>query len=219
MAEESIRTVLDRLVAAPAAASGWDDVLRRSARMRRRRRLSLVLAVAALGLALVTSLAAAGQLAALVPHTKARHLVVRGQLRTPDGRPAGTITVEIARAAVSLHGRPALQRFGPSASFHVRWFLDLDPAADEPARAALYGRSATPIAVLCDRCAARDSGQLELTGEQASALVSGRATFTIATPDTASARMRLDRSELRRAVACELEATGELRCTRIYTGK
>jgi CTP:molybdopterin cytidylyltransferase MocA len=53
-------------------------------------------------------------------------------------------------------------------------------------------------------------------GNGSSALVGGRAAFTIATPEPASARMRLDRSQLQRAVACELDVTGQLRCSRIY---
>jgi hypothetical protein len=220
---DRLRTELERLVPERGERFGWDDVLRRAGRLRRRRRRRATLvAVAALLLVLAGALGAAGQLSGLLSHTREPHLVIRGDLRA-GGRHVGAIEIELSRAAVVLDGharlvfwrRPSLTR----ASFPARWFLERrsGPALE----GALSMRNAERrMLVLCADCAGHDSGRLDLSYAQASALVDDRLVFTLTSGRTrvASARLFLDRTKLHRALRCR-PAGPALRCTRFYTGR
>lgn len=198
----------------------WDDVLRRAGRIRRRRRgRTALVAVTVLLLTLAAALGAAGQLAGLISHSPAPHLVVRGDLRGADGGRAGTIEIELARAAVAFDRHRRVRLFGtrsPS-SLRVRWFLDHNGSGG-----ALYlrrpGSPRVRIAVLCSDCRTRDSGRLDLSYAQASALVDGRLVVVLTGGATrlATGRLLLDRAHLHRGVACTAPPR---RCTRIYTGR
>jgi hypothetical protein len=222
---DRLRTELERLAPEPGAALGWDDVLCRAGRIRRRRRRRAALvAGAALLLVLAGALGAAGQLAGLLSHTTEPHLVVRGDLRT-GGRPVGTIEIELSRAAVVLDGHARLvpwrRPWSQGGVFPARWFLERGRGGTSRLVGALYlGRPARRLLVLCRDCAGHDSGRLDLSYEQASALVDDRVLFRLGTGGTrlASARLLLDRARLHRAVLCS-RAASATRCTRFYTGR
>jgi hypothetical protein len=217
---ERLRTRLDRLVPEPRETLGWDDVLRRAGRIRRRRRRRAALvAVAALLLVSAGALGAAGRLAGLLSHTREPHLVVRGDLRI-SSRHVGTIEIELSRAAVVLDGHARLLPWRiperPAGVFPARWFLERSAGGPGRLDGALYlGRPARRLLVLCRDCAGRDSGRLDLSYGQASALVDDRVVFTLG---RASARLVLDRARLHRALRC-IRAVQATRCTRFYTGR
>jgi hypothetical protein len=218
MDDAGLRAELERLVPEPRDALAWDDVLRRAGRIRRRRRARTALvALAVCLLTLAAALGAAGQLG-LLSHSPAPHLVVRGDLRGADGARAGTIEIELARAAIAFDRHKRVQLWGrqPASSFPARWFLDRGGSGG-----ALYlrrpGLPRVRIAVLCRDCRARDSGRLDLSYSQASALVDGRLVVVLAGgARLATGRLFLDRAHLHRGVAC---TSPPRRCTRIYTGR
>ena len=219
--DERLRTELERLAPEAGAALGWDDVLRRAGpiRRRRRRRAALV-AVAALLLGSAGALGAAGQLAGLLSHTREPHLVVRGDLRA-GARQVGTIEIELSRAAVVLDGHARLLPWrrpsSPEGVFRARWFLERSGGGAGGLEGALYlGRPARRLFVLCRDCAGRDSGRLDLSYDDASALVDDRVVFRLGR--LASARLVLDRARLHRALRC-VRAAQATRCTRFYTGR
>ena len=214
MDDPGLRAELERLVPEPRDVLAWDDVLRRAGRIRRRRRGRTVLvAVTVLVLTLAVALGAAGQLG-LLSHSPAPHLVVRGDLHGADGARAGTIEIELARAAIAFDRNRRVRLFGTrsSSSLPARWFLDRGGSGG-----ALYLRG-KPIVFLCRDCRTRDSGRLDLSYAQASALVDGRLVVVLAggSPRFATGRLLLDRAHLRRGVACTAPPR---RCTRIYTGR
>ena len=178
----------------------------------------MLVAVTVLVLTLAAALGAAGQLG-LLSHSPAPHLVVRGDLHGADGARAGTIEIELARAAIAFDRNKRVRLFGTrsSSSLPARWFLDRGGSGG-----ALYlrrpGLPRVQVAVLCSDCRARDSGRLDLTSAQASALVGGRLVVVLAggSPRLATGRLLLDRAHLRRGVACTAPPR---RCTRIYTGR
>jgi hypothetical protein len=217
--DERLRTELDRLAPERGGALGWDDVLRRAGRIRRRRRRRAALvAVAALLLVSAGALGAAGQLAGLLSHTREPHLVVRGDLRA-GARQVGTIEIELTRAAVVLDGHAHLLRWrrpsSPGGVFRARWFLERSGGASGLDGALYLGRPARRLLVLCRDCAGRDSGRLDLSYGEASALVDDRVVFILG---SASARLVLDRTRLHRALRCS-RAGAATRCTRFYTGR
>jgi hypothetical protein len=215
MDDAGLRTELERLVPEPRDVLPWDDVLQRAGRIRRRRRgRTALVAVTVLLLTLAAALGAAGQLSGLLSHSPAPHLVVRGDLRAADGARAGTIEIELARAAIAFdrHRRARLWGTGSPSSFGARWFLDRVGSGG-----ALYLRG-KPFVFLCRDCRTRDSGRLDLSYAQASALVDGRLVVVLASGTTrlATGRLFLDRAHLRRGLACTAPPR---RCTRIYTGR
>jgi hypothetical protein len=223
MADGSLRARLERLAPKPREELGWDDVLHRAGRIRqrRRRRTVLVAAVAAL-LMLAGALGAAGQLAGLLSHTREPHLVVRGELRA-HGRQVGTIEIELSRAAVVFDGHARLVSWrrpsSAGALFPARWFLER--RLRSRLEGALYLRGAgRRMLVLCRDCGSRDSGRLDLSYAQGSALVDDRVVFTLGSGGIrlASARLVLDRSALHRGLRCS-PAGPAPRCTRFYTGR
>jgi hypothetical protein len=222
---DRLRTELERLAPERSEALGWDDVLRRAGRIRRRRRRRAALvAVAALLLVLAGALGAAGQLAGLLSHTSEPHLVVRGDLRA-GGRSAGAIEIELIRAGVVLDGHARLVPWrrpsSPEGVFPARWFLERGRGSTSRLEGALYLRGpGRRLLVLCRECAAHDSGRLDLSYEQASALVDNRVVFALGSGGTrlASARLFLDRARLHRGVQCSQTAPAT-RCTRFYTGR
>jgi hypothetical protein len=236
MNDKRIKSSLDRHLPPLAGAGTWDDVLERAGRIRsRRRRLTALLAVAATGLALAGSLAAAGKLGALLPHSNEPHLLLRGDLRVADGTPVGTIEIELHRAVLAFgqrvellpsRGQPAPQHL-PEAAFPARWFLELNGFEDDLVSGVLYIHradleQAKATAILCSPCRAHDSGRIELSWNQASALVNGQVSFAgnaERDESVAAGSIDLDRSHLRRGLQCEKTAPGRLRCTRIYTGR
>jgi hypothetical protein len=194
-------------------------VLRRAGRIRRRRRRRAAFAAtAALLLVLAGALGAAGQLTGLLSRTKEPHLVVRGDLRA-DGRHVGTIEIELTRAAVVLDGHARLlawRRFSsPGGIFPARWFLERGGNVSGLDGALYLGRPSRRLLTLCRDCAGRDSGRLDLSYGQASALVDDRVVFTLG---SASAQLVLDRTRLHRGLRCIRAATAT-RCTRFYTGR
>jgi hypothetical protein len=214
MDDAGLSAELERLVPEPRDALEWDDVLRRAGRIRRRRRgRTALVAITVLLLTLAAALGAAGQLG-LLSHSPAPHLVVRGELHGADGARAGTIQIELARAAVAFdaHRRVRLWGARSSSSLPARWFLERGGSGG-----ALYLRG-KPIVFLCRDCRTRDSGRLDLSYAQASALVDGRLVVVLArgTGRLATGRLFLDRAHLRRGLACTAPPR---RCTRIYTGR
>jgi hypothetical protein len=224
--DDRLRTELERLAPEPGTTLGWEEVLRRAGRIRRRRRRRAALvAVAALLLGLAGALGAAGQLDGLLSHTKEPHLVIRGDLRA-GGRDAGTIEIELSSAAVVLDGHARLLPWrrpsSPGGRFRARWFLERSGGSTRGLQGALYlGRPARRLLVLCRDCAGHDSGRLDLSYEQASALVDDRVVFRLGTGGTrlASTRLVLDRTRLHRALRCSRTAQATTRCTRFYTGR
>jgi hypothetical protein len=229
MADGPLRAELERLVPESRDSLGWDDVLRRAGRIRRRRRRRTgLVATAALLLTLAGALGAAGQLAGLLSHTAEPHLLVRGELVRADGARAGTIEIELSRAAIVLDGHRRLEPWGkhvPSspggASFPARWFLDRGRSDEGGLDGVLYmRRPGRRMVVLCSDCGPRDSGRLDLSYAQASALVADRLVFALARGDTrlAAARLVLDRAHLHLGLRCR-GASPPRRCTRFYTGR
>lgn len=221
MHDEQLKAVLDGLVPAHAGRprreeAGWRDVQRRVRRVRRRRR-SLLVATAVLA-ALVSTIAAAGQIGSFAPHSKAPHLLVRGTLYTQKREPAGSLEIELERATIVVGRRVRLMRWRlPSDhGFRARWFLNLARVPGAGLRSGSLFVAGTRQR-LCGPCGVRASGEVELSAAQATALVNDEATFTGATrhATTVSGAVRLDRSRLQRGVMCLQGAKG---CTRIYTG-
>jgi hypothetical protein len=221
MDDGALRAKLEQLVPEPTDVHGWDDVLRRAGRInrRRRRRVALV-TTAALVLTLGAALGAAGQLGGLLSHSAEPYLVVSGRLRSADGSRIGTFRIELTRAAIAFDGR-RIRLWGtrlrsPGEPLPARWFLE---SGESGLRGTLSLRG-RPLAVLCDDCRARDSGRLDLSYAQASALVDGRLVFALARGDTrvATARLVLFRARLHRGVQCR-QATPPRHCTSIYTGR
>ena len=221
---DDLRAKLDGLVPERQGSRGWEDVLRRAGRIRRRRRRRAALvAVVILLLTLAGALGAAGQLAGLLSHTAEPHLLVRGELVRADGGRMGTIDIELSRAAVVLDGRARLEPWGKqtSGAFRARWFLDRGRSDAGGLDGALYlRRPGRRLLVLCSDCGTRDSGRLDLSYAQASALVDDRLVFRLARGSTrlATARLFLDRARLHRGLRCR-QATPPRRCTRFYTGR
>jgi hypothetical protein len=210
LTDEQLSAALDRLVAPAAVAPrGWNDVQRRARRLRRRRRS--LLAVAALGAALFSALAAAGQIGSFTSHSKAPHLTVRAALYEGSRR-AGSLEVEVDRATVAVGRRvrvlgfrlPSQHGFG----FRARWFLELDRGL--PSGVLVVGGTRQR---LCSPCGAGASGELQLTRAQVTSLVNDEARFT---GGDVSGRLALDRLRLHRGVMC---LPGAEACTRIYTGR
>jgi hypothetical protein len=236
MADERMKAVLDRLVPPSPAERGWDDVLMRAGRIRRRRRRrTVLLAVVTAGALIVASLAAAGQIS-LLSHSKEPHLLLRGELRRPDGTHAGTIEIELHRAMVGFGRSVAVRPFGPArltarastaASYPARWFLELDGREDDLARGSLSIRRSAPhaqktVVTLCAPCRTHDSGRVELSSAQASALVNDRVAFVVVTRSAqraAAGPVDLDRSRLRQGLICRTNGATGLWCSRIYTGR
>ena len=221
---DDLRARLDGLVPEPQGSRGWDDVLRRAGRIRRRRRRRAALvAVAVLLLTLAGALGAAGQLAGLLSQTAEPHLLVRGELVRADGGRMGSIDIELSRAAIVFAGRVRLEPWGKraSGSFPARWFLDRGRSDVGELDGMLYvRRPGRRLLVLCSDCGVRDSGRLDLSYAQASALVDDRLVFRLArgTTRVASARLFLDRAHLHRALRCR-HAAPPRSCTRFYTGR
>ena len=222
MDDGSLRTELERLVPEPREAGGWEDVLHRAGRIGRRRRWRTALvAVAVSLLTLAGALGAAGQLAGLLSHSSEPYLLVRGDLRRADGAHVGAIEIELTRAVVAFDGHTRVRLWGrqrPSPTFPSRWFLHRREGARSRLQGALYlRRPRRPTLVLCTNCRARDSGRIDLSYAQASALVDDRLVFALASGGTrlAVARLVLDRAHLHRGVQCRPLR----RCTRIYTGR
>jgi hypothetical protein len=224
MDDRGLRAELERLVPEPRDSLGWGDVLRRAGRIRRRRRRRTALvAVAVLLLTLVGALGAAGRLSRLLPHTQAPYLLVRGELRRADGVRVGAIQIELSRAAIAFgrHRRVRLWGRQPrESSFAARWFLDRDRSDDGGIAGVLRLPSGRRVVRLCSECGARDSGRLDLSYAQASALVDGRIVFALTggRVRVAAARLVLDRAHLHRGLQCR-RPTPPRHCTRIYTGR
>lgn len=231
MPDVRVSAVLDELVPRDQRETrgmddGWQDVRRRAARLRRRRRRALA-AVTAAGAALFGALAAGGQIGALIPHSKAPHVLVRGTIHGPGGRSVGTVEVELERTVLVIdRSRVRLLRWRyPSArGLRARWFLELDPSVQPGLRhGSLVVRSGRPhagdaIVRLCGPCRTSDSGELELSTAQASVLLNDGAAASMVTQRRArlEGALALDRTSLRRAVAC---VGPGLDCRRIYTGR
>jgi len=216
MTEPWLRAALDALVPAvvpDSDAVAWQDVRRRADRIRRRRHRATIFLVTALSAVAFGALAASGQIGALVPHSKAPHLVVRATLSTPTGHRVGTLQVEIDRAVVALaNGVRVLGWRTPSGdAFRARWFLDLRDSGRVTA-------SLSPIQVLCSACPSHSAGKLVLTQAQVAALVRGDATIevTLRSGERLRGKPVLDHSSLRRGVMCLRPRDV---CTRIYTGR
>ena len=106
-------------------------------------------------------------------------------------------------------------------SFPARWFLDRATSDQGDVGGALYLRRAGGrTALLCRECGGRDSGRLDLSYAQASALVDGRLVFALMSGSRrlASARLVLDRAHLHKGVQCR-GAAPPRQCTRVYTGR
>ena len=226
MDDGTLRTELERLVPEPLDSRGWDDVLRRAGRIRRRRRRRTALvSVVVLGLTLAGAFGAAGQLAGLLSHSPEPYLLVRGDLWGADGGRVGAIEIELTRAAVVFDGHSRLQPWGKHVSpapekpsFPARWFLESD---EHGLDGALYlRRPGRRMLMLCSNCGTRDSGRLDLSYAQASALVDDRLVFALANGETrlAVARLLLDRTHLHRGFQCR-RASPPRRCTTLYTGR
>jgi hypothetical protein len=221
MDDPALRARLDRLVPEPPAVERWDDVLRRAGRIvrRRRRRVALV-AAAALVLTLGAALGAAGQLGSLLSHSAEPSIVVSGRLRSADGSRIGSFRIELTRVAIAFDGRRVrlwgTRLSSPDGSLPARWFLE---SAESGLRGTLFLRGER-VAVLCDDCRNRDSGRLELSYAQASALVDGRLVFELMRDGkrVATARLVLFRTRLHKGLQCS-RATSPRRCTSIYTGR
>jgi hypothetical protein len=224
MDDGRLRTELERLVPEPRDSLGWDDVVRRTGRIRsRRRRRTARVAVTASLLMLVGALGAAAQLAGLLSHTTEPHLLVRGDLRGADGARVGAIEIELTRAAIAFDGHARVRLWGMQGEpvFPARWFLHRSADGRSRLQGALYlRRPGMRMLVLCGKCGSHDAGRLELSYAQASALVGDRLVFALASGETrlATARLVLDRAHLHRGVACR-QAGPPRRCTRIYTGR
>jgi hypothetical protein len=232
MNDERLARALDRLVPAPEARTGWDDVLRRTQRRRRRRRRRQTAAVALLAAAgvLVASLAAAGQIGLPVSHSRQPHLLLRGTLTAPRGtQPAGTLQLEVPRAIIAFGRRVFVQppptarnRFVPARTVSVRWFLNL--RGDRPEDASLLMRNratGTTLSTLCGPCDTHESGEFDLTRSQTSALFNNELRFALVRDGRriAAASVALVKSHLRRGLACWGSPATRLHCRRIYTGR
>jgi hypothetical protein len=217
MSDPRLRAALDLLVApvAPDVGDvGWHEVRRRAARLRLRRRRAAISVAAALSAAAFGALTASGEIAALVSHSKAPHLVVRATLSTAAGERVGTLQIEIERAVVALSKgvRVVGWRTPSGDAFGARWFLDLRLRDDD------VTVSLRQLGTLCTACSSHASGRLTLTRAQVATLVRGDAALTVTLAN--GGRLRgspvLDRSSLQRGVMC-LHPGGV--CTRIYTGR
>jgi hypothetical protein len=215
VSELRLRAALDALVPVTAAGAGaeWGEIRHRAVRLRRRRRRATVLLAASLSAAAFGVLAASGQIAALVPHSKAPHLVVRTALMTPSGKRAGTFQVEIDRAVVAFrHGVRVVGFRTPAGDrYHARWFLDVRGTDRVTA-------SLRPGQTLCTGCAPHSSEKLELTRAQVAALVrsSAKVTVTRSSGRQLKGTPVLQRSSMRPGVMCLRPG---VTCTRIYTGR
>jgi hypothetical protein len=222
MDDGALRAELERLVPEPRGARGWDDVLGRAGRIRgRRRRRAALVSTVVLALTLAGALGAAGRLASLLSHSPEPYLLVRGDLRDADGARVGAIQIELTRAVVAFGGRTRVRVWGKQTSFPTRWFLDRNGTGRSRLQGALYlRRPGRPALVLCRDCGTRDSGRLDLSYAQASALVDDQLVFALASGGTrlAVARLALDRGHLHRGLACR-QAGLPRSCTRIYTGR
>jgi hypothetical protein len=236
MDDAVLRAELDRLVPPMTPASAWSDVLGRAARIRRRRRNRTASAVvASVAVALVAALGAGGQIGALLSHSKEPHLLLRGELRSLDGARIGSLEIELHRTTIWLGRRVRIFAWGPrrsaeengeQPSFPARWFLENDTGRDDLGRGSLDAQrgaagTRSTVETLCSPCRARDSGRIELSWAQVSALVNDELTFVLQTKSgerLAAGAVRLDRSRLHRAVACRQAPARSVRCTRIYTG-
>ena len=233
MDDERLDALLERLVPAPVARKGWDDVLARAGSIARRRRPLLAFAAAlACSVAVAASLAAAAQLAGLLGRTDAPHLLLHGDLRGADGAPIGTIEIELPRAAVAFG--PPVTLLGPSrvpegvprGLFPARWFLDTDGLGGRLVRASLYlrragGQRGTTVAILCSPCRRQESGRMLLSRSRASALVNDQIGFLGGTSgrlQAAHGRLMLVRGRLRRGLSCRLRRGNPVDCETIYTG-
>ena len=218
--DDTLNAELDRLVAHAPAPSGWGDIVRRAGRMRRRRqraRIGLVVSVACIGL--VATFAAAGQIFSMLSHSKEPHIVLQGALRA-DGKRVGTVELELHGAALQFGGRRVelvswgTQQGPPPNTFRIRWFVTFDGAGD-------FDVGMLGDAELCHPCRGRDSGRIELSRGDTSALVNDEAAFTLLRHDGAAAvtaRLVLDRSHLQRGFRCTGDPARELHCSAIYSG-
>jgi hypothetical protein len=209
MHDAQLQAALHRLVPEPPGEhAGWRDVQRRARRLRVKQRS--LLAVAALGIALFSTLAAGGQIGTFASHSRAPHLLIRGTLETQQGMDAGSVELELERAIVAFGWRVRVMRWQLPAddTFRARWFLNLDAPLETGA--LVIGGTRQPV---CGPCGVRASGELELSPHQAAALVNDEATFV---GEGVSGPLALDRSHLQRGVRC---AHGSNLCTRIYTGR
>lgn len=217
MSERDLREALDRLVPDEEPRGTWAGVLARAEsakRGRRRRRQALVVLLAA-AIAGVVSFAAYGTLAVLRSDRGVRGIPLRGQLRTPDGRPAGSIRIKLIGANVTFPGLPTVHRFVhnrhipvETTTFPARWYLQVNGVDGDLTSGRLYiGRSVahagSPVATLCAPCGVRDSGTIYLTPKQARALVRHQLVFAVSTKDepraaAGSVGMLLERRLIRR---------------------
>lgn len=202
------------------ADAGWNDVLRRAQRMRRRRRLRTTgVVLGAAVAALVGALAAGGEIGSFLSHSKEPHLLLRAQLRTPSGAPAGSIGLELHRAAVVFtRSGPSLRPWVPPSGrlpggvYPVRWFLDL--------RIDAGGKLVVGGTTFCDPCRGGDSGRVELRPRVAASLVADRARAVYLHGESAAAAgtVVLSRARLHRGIVCTQVANGT-RCGRIFVGR
>jgi hypothetical protein len=201
------------------ADAGWNDVLRRAQGMRRRCRLrTTAVSLAAAVAALVGALAAGGQIGSFLSHSNEPHLLLRAQLRTPQGGFSGNIEIELGRAAVVItrdgpRVRPWIPSSGrfPGGVYPTRWFLRLRTGAG--GTLSVGGRT------LCDRCRSTDSGRIELLPAAAAALIAGRDRAVYSGGNaTARGTVVLVRSRLHRGLVCTQVGTGT-RCGRIFIGR
>src|ERR671939_133705 len=94
MDDQLLKTALDRLVAPASPERGWDDVLARAGQLRRRRgrRRGVFVSVAATCVVLGASLAASGQIASLLPHSRGPYFLLRSRIVSDNGIAMGTMT-------------------------------------------------------------------------------------------------------------------------------
>ena len=179
-----------------------------------------LVAAAALVLTLGAALGAAGQLGGLLSHSAEPSIVVSGRLRSANGSRIGSFRIELTRVALAFDGRRVrlwgTRLSSPDGSLPAGWFLE---SGTSGLRGTLSLRGER-VAVLCDACQARDSGRLDLSYAQASALVDGRLVFELTRDGrhVATARLVLFRARLHKGLQCS-RATRPRHCTSIYTGR
>ena len=226
MDERRLTSALDELAPPVAATRGWDDVLDRARRKRRRQtRRTTVVTAAAVVTGLVAALAAGGEIGLPVSHSREPHLVAQGSLRTPAGRAVGSVQFELQRAVAAFGRRIVVDSFGrgrrgTGQTISTRWFLALAARGDSASIRPVDGHGR--VVTLCVSCGARDSGRIELTPAQAEDLLNGDAAVVVADADggrRSTAAVTLDRSHLRRGIACARITAVRVRCVRIYTGR